>query len=76
MYQKTPSDLQPEDGFIKKPRYVADLITFNYFYIIKVVLNWKFAYILLSIFYVILLLILLNYEYDYCVFQNLQIICV
>ena len=28
-------NLQPEDGFIKKPKHVADLITFNYFYIIK-----------------------------------------
>jgi len=24
VYQKTPFELEPEDGFIKKPNYVAD----------------------------------------------------
>jgi len=26
--QTTPFELQPEDGFIKKPKHVADLIIF------------------------------------------------
>jgi hypothetical protein len=32
-YTKTPSELQPEDGFIKKPKHVANVIfqlSFNY----------------------------------------------
>ena len=37
---KTPLYLQPEDGFIKKPKNVADLIIFLFiFYIINVVLD-------------------------------------
>jgi len=40
VYQKTPLDLQPEDGFIRKPKHVANLIIFLFiFYIIKVVLD-------------------------------------
>jgi len=26
VYQKTPFDLQPEDGFIKYPKHVANMI--------------------------------------------------
>jgi len=32
-------EFQPDDGFIKKPKHVADLIIFNYFYIINIVLD-------------------------------------
>jgi hypothetical protein len=32
---KTPFELQPEDGFIKKPKHVAGLITFQLFLYIK-----------------------------------------
>jgi len=32
---KKPFELQPEDGFIQKPKQVADLITFNYILIQK-----------------------------------------
>jgi hypothetical protein len=28
VYQRTPFELQPEDGFTKKLKHVADLITF------------------------------------------------
>jgi hypothetical protein len=28
VYKKKPFELQPEDGFIKKPKHVADLINF------------------------------------------------
>jgi hypothetical protein len=34
-FQVTPFELQPEDGFIKKPKHVPDLIIF---YVVKVVL--------------------------------------
>ena len=47
--QKTPFEVQPDDDFTKKPKYVADLINFNYFYIIKIVLDLKFIYILVII---------------------------
>jgi hypothetical protein len=39
VYQKMPFELQPEDGFIKQPKHVSDLIIFKFDYIIKVVLD-------------------------------------
>jgi len=30
LYLKTPFELQPEDGFIKKPKHVADIYIINY----------------------------------------------
>jgi hypothetical protein len=47
LYINTLFELQLEDGFIKKPKHMADLIIFYYFYIIKVVLDYKFVYTLL-----------------------------
>ena len=32
VYQNTPFEFHPEDGHIKKPKHVADLIIFNYIY--------------------------------------------
>jgi hypothetical protein len=47
-YQKALFELQLEDGFIKKPKHVADLSS-NYFHIIYVVLDQTFVHISLII---------------------------
>jgi hypothetical protein len=36
VYQKTPFELQPEDGFIKKPKHVANMIVLIIFFFKKV----------------------------------------
>jgi hypothetical protein len=55
VHKKMPFELRPEDGFIKKPKHVADLIIFSLFYRINVALDRKLVYILLTMHYYFML---------------------